>query len=180
MPTSNTRSASLAVGEVVAGARRSRHLWSSAATSNVRAAVNDVKRRESRTATMRSSRFVRNPSAQLRTGLERKRAGGRATYTRAVLVFVLRTDAATEVAHALIGRGWTVTPEKHGAGPPHFAIALDGCVVEIYPATDERACDRCAGTIVDDRPRRSVGSVSTRCSRFTARRSRSSSVKDPT
>jgi hypothetical protein len=76
-----------------------------------------------------------------------------------VLIYVFRTTDVARVARELQARGFVVTPEKHGSGPAHYSIALDGALLEIYPTVLERPCDRCAGQVVDGRP----ASVCQRC-----------------
>ena len=69
-----------------------------------------------------------------------------------MFVYVFRTDDVSAVVHELSSRGWSLTPEKHGSGPEHFSIELEGALVEIYPRGGERSCDRCSGQAVQDRP----------------------------
>jgi len=67
-------------------------------------------------------------------------------------VYVFRTADVAGVALELTGRGFTLVPEQHGAGPAHFSTQIGKALVEIYPATGDRPCDRCAGNVSEDRP----------------------------
>jgi hypothetical protein len=69
-----------------------------------------------------------------------------------VLIYVFRTGDVPAVVRELRDRGWSLTPEKHGSGPEHFSLALEGAIVEIYPTNRRPMCDRCAGRVAQDRP----------------------------
>ena len=58
-----------------------------------------------------------------------------------VLVYVFRTADVAGVASELTDRGFILMPERHGSGPQHYSITLEGALVEIYPAVGERASD---------------------------------------
>ena len=57
------------------------------------------------------------------------------TNTRLNLV-VLYTDDVKRLRDELSVFGLTFEQHQHGSGPVHFASEMDGCCLEIYPASD--------------------------------------------